>query len=55
MGEHEPFAGISKLGLKDFTMLDIGTNVGAYSIGAVGIGAKVVYAIEPGPLFDRMM
>ena len=36
-------------------MLDIGANVGAYSIGAVGIGAKKVYAIEPGPLFDRMI
>lgn len=54
MGENEPFAGISRLGLKNFTMLDIGANVGAYSIAAVGIGAKKVYAIEPGPLFDRM-
>jgi FkbM family methyltransferase len=54
MGLSEPFAGISQLGLKSFTMLDIGANVGAYSIGAIGIGAKKVFAIEPGPLFDRM-
>lgn len=55
MGSNEPFAGISRLKLKNFTMLDIGANVGAYSIGAVGIGAKKVYAIEPGPLFERLV
>lgn len=54
MGKSEPFSGISKLQLSNFTMLDIGANIGAYSIGAVGIGAKMVYAIEPGPLFERM-
>jgi FkbM family methyltransferase len=54
MGDCEPFLGISLLGLRDFTMLDIGANVGAYSIAAAGIGAKRIFSIEPGPLFDRM-
>lgn len=55
MWKTEPFAGISKLGLNGFSMLDIGANVGAYSIGAAAIGAKIVYAIEPGPLFERLL
>ena len=35
-------------------MLDIGANIGAYSIGAAGIGAIKIFSVEPGPLFDRM-
>lgn len=54
MGASEPFAGIARLGLENFTMLDIGANVGAYSIGAVGIGAAKVFSIEPGPLFKKL-
>jgi FkbM family methyltransferase len=54
MSNSEPFLGISLLGLRDFTMLDIGANIGAYSIGAAGVGAKHIFSIEPGPFFDRM-
>ena len=50
----DPFFGISYLKLKDFILIDVGANIGAYSIGAVGIGANLVYAIEPGPLFTRL-
>jgi FkbM family methyltransferase len=51
----EPFMGIKHLGLKDFVFLDIGANVGAYSVGAAAIGAKIVYSVEPGPLFNRLV
>ena len=50
----EPFEGILKLALKDWVMLDIGANIGAYSIGAVSAGAKKVYAVEPGPFFSKL-
>lgn len=50
----DPLNGIKQLKLKNFTMLDIGANVGAISLGAVSLGAKMIYAIEPGPLFSRL-
>lgn len=51
----DPLNGIRQLKLFDFIMLDIGANVGAISLGALSIGAKEVYAIEPGPLFLRLL
>lgn len=53
--EDSPFLGIRSLNLHDFVMLDIGANVGTFSVGAAGIGAKMVYAVEPGPLFARLV
>jgi FkbM family methyltransferase len=50
----DPFNGIRQLGLRNFSMLDIGANVGTISIGSVGIGATKIYAIEPGPLYSRL-
>lgn len=52
--KNDPFWGIRQLSLKDFVLLDIGANVGTISLAAVAIGAKHVYAVEPGPLFDRL-
>lgn len=51
----DPLNGIRQLKLSNFIMLDIGANVGAISLGALSIGAKEVYAIEPGPLFLRLL
>ncbi len=50
----DPFEGILSLDLKDWIMLDIGANIGAYSIGAIAAGAKKVFAIEPGPFFSKL-
>ena len=37
------------------SILDIGANSGTISIGAVGLGAKKIYAIEPGLTFERLV
>jgi FkbM family methyltransferase len=50
----DPLNGIRQLGLRNFSMLDIGANVGTISIGSAGIGARKIYAIEPGPLYSRL-
>lgn len=51
---HEAFVGIKQLDMKDATIIDVGANVGTYSIGIAGLGAKRIYAVEPGPFFPRL-
>jgi FkbM family methyltransferase len=47
--------GIKSLNLKNFTMLDIGANVGVYSLAAIYLGAKNVISIEPGPTHKKLV
>ena len=50
----DPIKGIFNLNLENWTMIDIGANVGTYSIAATEAGATKVYAIEPGRTFKRL-
>lgn len=50
----DPIKGIFDLNLKNWTMIDIGANVGTYSIAATEAGASKVFAIEPGTTFQRL-
>ena len=47
--------GIKSLNLKNFTMLDIGANVGVYSLAAIHLGAKNVISFEPGPTHKKLI
>lgn len=47
----DAFAGISQLNLQNAIVLDVGANTGAYALGMAALGARRVYAIEPGPPF----
>ena len=47
--------GIKSLNLKDFTMIDVGANVGIYSLAGIYLGAKKVYSFEPGPLYQKLV
>lgn len=51
---HDPFMGIAEIDITGGTILDIGANVGTYSIGMASLGPKRVFSIEPGPLFSRL-
>lgn len=35
--------------------MDIGGNIGTYSIGIASLGAKKIYTIEPGPYFAKLL
>ena len=35
-------------------MIDVGSNVGTYSITSVSAGATKVFSLEPGPLYSRL-
>ncbi|MBF0561560.1 MAG: FkbM family methyltransferase [Alphaproteobacteria bacterium] len=50
----DAFLGIRMLNVKGCVALDIGANVGTYSLGLASLGAKKIYAIEPGPLFPKL-
>ena len=50
----DPVYGIFALNLKNWTMIDIGANVGTYSIASVSAGADKIYAIEPGKYFKNL-
>ena len=50
----DPIKGIFNLNLHNWTMIDIGANVGTYSIAATEAGAIKVFAIEPGRTFKRL-
>lgn len=50
----DPIKGIYYLKLKNWTMIDIGANVGTYSLASVNAGATKIFAIEPGPFFSRL-
>lgn len=53
--QYDPFIGLSKLNLKNKKALDIGANVGSMSISLAALGCEKVYAIEPGPLYTRLV
>jgi FkbM family methyltransferase len=40
---------------KKFNMIDVGANVGIYSLAAAHIGAKKIYAIEPGHVYSKLI
>ena len=40
---------------KKFNMIDVGANVGIYSLASAYIGAKKIYAIEPGPVYSKLI
>ena len=42
------------MNLKNCTVLDIGANVGTYSLLFCHAGARQVFAVEPGPLYQRL-
>lgn len=50
----DPIHGIFNLELKNWTLIDIGANVGTYSIACTAAGAEKIYAIEPGNTFERL-
>ena len=50
----DPIYGIFTLNLKNWVMIDIGANIGTYSIACVAAGAEEIYAIEPGNTFTRL-
>lgn len=51
---HEIFRGLSNFFTSQAICIDVGANIGSYSIGMVGLGAEKVYALEPGPYFHRL-
>lgn len=51
---NNPFYGIQKLCLGSFDAIDVGANVGTFSVAMAAIGARKVYALEPGPVIDRL-
>lgn len=51
---NNPFCGIQKLCLGSFDAIDVGANVGTFSVAMAAIGARKVYAFEPGPVIDRL-
>lgn len=51
---HEIILAIRELMPKNATCIDIGANVGTYSIAMVAFGARRVMSFEPGPYFSRL-
>lgn len=51
----EAFEGIKHLNLQGAVIFDIGANVGTYSIGMASLGAKKIFAIEPGLFFSKLL
>lgn len=51
---NNPFYGIKKLCLASFDAIDVGANVGTFSVAMAAIGARKIYAVEPGPVIDRL-
>lgn len=51
---YDPYRGLSMFFLDGKTAMDIGANVGTMSIALVALGCKKVFAVEPGPLFERL-
>lgn len=51
----DPYYGLKQISLAGTTAIDIGANVGTISLGFAALGAHQVIAIEPGPLFDRLL
>ena len=50
----DPIYGIFSLNLKNWVMIDIGANVGTYSLACTAAGAKKIYSIEPGNTFEKL-
>jgi len=51
---HEVFPAIAEILQPSSVCIDVGANIGSYSIGMVGLGAAKVFALEPGPYFNRL-
>ena len=51
----DPYQGLKQICLSDFTAIDIGANVGTISLALAALGARQIIAIEPGPLFNRLV
>ena len=51
---HEVFPAIAEILRPLSVCIDVGANIGSYSIGMVGLGAAKVFALEPGPYFNRL-
>jgi FkbM family methyltransferase len=52
---HEAILGINKIMKPESVCIDVGANVGTYSIAMVSNNARCVYAIEPGPFYERLI